>query len=409
MLQRLAVVSAAVTVLVAGASGAGAASHAAAKLPKPLPAHGQKAVCAGTIFGASCQSHVVTAADGATPLATVTYQYGYSPQNLASAYKWADPTGTSWSWNGQTIAIVDAYDNPNAASDLAVYRNQFGLPPCTTANGCFRKINQHNGSTPPSGDVGWGQEIALDLDMASAVCPRCKILLVEADSNSLADLGAAVNQAAAQGANAISNSYGANEFFGETSYESYYNHPQIAVTVSSGDSGYGVEFPAASRYVVAVGGTSLSASGTLRGWTESAWSGAGSGCSSQVSKPSWQTDSGCSRRTVADVSAVADPNTGVAVYDSYGSTGGNNWYVFGGTSVAAPIVAGVYGLAGNAGSIDYPARYPYASPSSLFDVTSGSNGNCKRGKRTTSTYLCTAGPGYDGPTGLGTPNGTSGF
>jgi subtilase family serine protease len=407
MLQRLAAVIGVVTAVAAGSAGAGAAQPGA-KLPKRLPAHGQEAVCAGTIFGASCLSHVVTADGGVAPLATPTYQYGYSPQNLASAYKWAGPSGSSWSWNGQTIAIVDAYDNPNAYADLTTYRSQFGLSPCTTGSGCFRKINQRGGSTPPGGDVGWGQEIALDLDMASAVCPSCRILLVEADSNSLANLGTAVNRAATEGATAISNSYGAGEFPGETSYESYYNHPGVAVTVSSGDSGYGVEFPAASRYVVAVGGTSLTTSATSRGWSESTWSGAGSGCSSQVSKPSWQTDSGCGRRTVADVSAVADPNTGVAVYDSYGSSGGNNWYVFGGTSVAAPIIAGVYGLAGNASAIDYPARYPYASPSSLFDVTSGSNGNCTKRRRAPS-YLCTAGSGYDGPTGLGTPNGTGGF
>ena len=409
MPQRLAAVLAGLTVLLVG-SGAGTAAHAGARLPKPLPAHGQRAVCAKSLSGASCLSRVVTADRGVAPLATPTYQYGYSPQNLSNAYNWADPTGSTWSSNGQTIAIVDAYDNPNADSDLATYRSQFGLPPCTTVSGCFRKINQRGGTTPPAGDVGWGQEIALDLDMASAVCPQCKILLVEADSNSLANLGAAVNRAAVEGATAISNSYGAGEFFGETSYESYYNHPGIAVTVSSGDSGYGVEFPAASRYVVAVGGTSLTASATPRGWSESAWSGAGSGCSSQITKPYWQSDAGCSQRTVADVSAVADPNTGVAVYDSYGSTGGNNWYVFGGTSVAAPIIAGVYGVAGNAAGRDYPARYAYESPSSLFDVTSGSNGNCKRGKRSTvSAYLCTAGPGYDGPTGLGTPNGTGGF
>jgi subtilase family serine protease len=165
---------------------------------------------------------------------------------------------------------------------------------------------------------------------------------------------------------------------------------------------------------VAVGGTNLKTAANTRGWTETAWSGAGSGCSSQISKPSWQTDTGCSRRTVADVSAVADPNTGVAVYDSYGSSGGANWYVFGGTSVASPIVASVYGLAGNASSTDYPARIAYAAPAgSLFDVTSGSNGNCTkrkpRGGSTTGSYLCTAGPGYDGPTGLGTPNGTTGF
>jgi hypothetical protein len=313
------------------------------------------------------------------------------------------------SWNGQTIAIVDAYDNPNAESDLAVYRSQFGLPACSSANGCFVKRNQRGETAPPAGNTGWGQEIDLDIEMVSAVCPNCKIVLVESDSNSFADLGAAVNEAVALGATAISNSYGGGEFFGETSYAGPYNHPGIAITASSGDGGYGVEAPAAYNTVVAVGGTSLTTAANTRGWTETAWSGAGSGCSSQISKPSWQRDTACSRRTVADVSAVADPNTGVAVYDSYGSTGGANWYVFGGTSVAAPIIASVYGLAGNAKTTDYPARFAYASPTSLFDVTSGSNGNCTRKHTTATRYYCTAGPGYDGPTGLGTPNGTTGF
>jgi subtilase family serine protease len=359
---------------------------------------------------AHCDAHVVTADGGAAPLATPSYQYGYSPENLASAYKWSTPTGSRWSWNGQTVAIVDAYDNPNAASDLATYRSQFGLPPCSSANSCFDKRNQRGGTAPPAGDTGWGQEIDLDIEMVSAVCPNCKILLVESDSNSFADLGAAVNEAYALGANAISNSYGAAEFFGETSYAGPYNHPGVAITVSSGDGGYGVEVPAAYNTVVAVGGTSLTSAVNSRGWSESAWNGAGSGCSSQISKRSWQTDTGCGRRTVADVSAVADPNTGVAVYDSYGSTGGANWYVFGGTSVAAPIIASVYGLAKNANTTDYAAALPYASPSQLFDVASGSNGNCSRGKRNTSSkYLCTAGTGYDGPTGLGTPNGIGGF
>jgi subtilase family serine protease len=395
------------------APGAAKLSPGLGKLPAALPAHGQRNVCTSAVFGvAHCDAHVVTADGGAAPLATTSYQFGYTPQNLGGAYKWSDPTGSSWSWNGQTIAIVDAYDNPNAASDLAAYRSRFGLPPCTSGNGCFAKVNQRGGGAPPAPDAGWGQEIDLDIEMVSAVCPNCKILLVEADSNSFADLGVAVNEAVALNATAVSNSYGGPEFFGETSYAGPYNHPGIAITASSGDGGYGVEAPAAYNTVVAVGGTSLSTALNGRGWTESAWNGAGSGCSSQISKRSWQTDTGCSRRTVADVSAVADPNTGVAVYDSYGSTGGANWYVFGGTSVASPIIASVYGLAKNANTIDYAARLPYAptASSSLFDVTSGSNGNCSRGKRNTSTrYLCTAGPGYDGPTGLGTPNGTAGF
>ncbi len=390
--------------------GSATAGPGPSKDPKPLPEHGQKSVCTAAVAGlAYCDAHVVTADRGAAPLATTSYQFGYTPQNLASAYRWADPTGSSWSWNGQTVAIVDAYDNPNAASDLSAYRSQFGLSPCTTSNGCFTKVNERGGAAPPAGDTGWGQEIDLDIEMVSAVCPNCKILLVESDSNSFTDLGVAVNEAYALGATAISNSYGGGEFFGESSYASPYNHPGVAVTASSGDGGYGVEVPAAYNTVVAVGGTSLTTASNTRGWTETAWSGAGSGCSQLISKPSWQKDSGCGRRTVADVSAVADPNTGVAVYDSYGSSGGANWYVFGGTSVSSPIIASVYSLAGNAKSVNYAAQLPYGSPSSLFDVTSGSNGNCSKRRNASTKYLCTAGPGYDGPTGLGTPNGTGGF
>jgi hypothetical protein len=392
------------------APGAAKLSPGLGKLPAALPAHGQRNVCTSAVFGvAHCDAHVVTAEGGAAPLATTSYQFGYTPQNLAGAYKWSDPTGSSWSGNGQTIAIVDAYDNPNAASDLAAYRSRFGLPPCTSGNGCFAKVNQRGGTAPPAPDTGWGQEIDLDIEMVSAVCPNCKILLVEADSNSFTDLGVAVNEAVALHATAVSNSYGGPEFLGETSYAGPYNHPGIAITASSGDGGYGVEAPAAYNTVVAVGGTNLKTATNARGWTETAWSGAGSGCSSQISKSPWQTDAACSRRMVADVSAVADPNTGVAVYDSYGSTGGANWYVFGGTSVAAPMIASVYGLAGNAGGTDYPARLAYAAPGSLFDVISGSNGRCTRKRSTSGSYFCTAGSGYDGPTGLGTPNGTAGF
>ncbi len=156
--------------------------------------------------------------------------------------------------------------------------------------------------------------------MVAATCPNCKILLVEADSNSFSDLVTAVEYAA-EHADVVSNSYGGAEFLGEAGYESYYNFPGKAITVSSGDSGYGAEFPAASQYVTAVGGTSLTTSSIGRGWSETAWSGAGSGCSRYITKPTWQADTGCGRRTIADVSAVADPNTGVAVYDSYGSAG----------------------------------------------------------------------------------------
>ena len=368
------------------------------------PAHSNAPVCAPPAAGsARCHARVVTNRGG-SPLATTSYVNGYGPTDLASAY--SIPAGGT----GQTVAIVDAYDNPNAEADLAVYRSRFGLPACTTANGCFRKVNQRGqAGAYPSPNVSWGQEIALDVDMVSATCPLCKILLVEADSNSFNNLAAAVDMAAALGANAISNSYGGNEFSSEGNFQSHYNHPGAAVTVSSGDSGYGAEFPASSAYVTAVGGTSLVRSTATRGWSENTWSGSGSGCSAYITKPAWQTDSGCARRTVADVAAVADPNTGVAVYDSYGSSGGANWYVFGGTSVAAPIVAALYAVAGNASSVAY-GSYAYTHSSSLWDITSGSNGRCVKGKGSTAiAYLCTARIGYDGPTGLGTPAGVGAF
>ena len=321
---------------------------------------------------------------------------GLNPSDLQSAYKLPSASAGS----GQTVAIVDAYNDPNAESDLAVYRSRFGLPACTTANGCFKKVNQSGGTSYPRADTGWAEEISLDLDMVSAICPKCHILLVEATSPTFANLGTAVNTAVRLGANTVSNSYGGSESSGETSYASYYNHPGHIITASSGDNGYGVEVPAAYNTVVAVGGTSLSRSSNSRGWSETAWNGAGSGCSAYISKPSWQKDSGCSRRTVADVSAIADPNTGVSVYDTYGNVGG--WLVFGGTSVSSPIIASVYALAGNASSVN-AASSLYSHTGNLFDVTSGSNGSCG------GSYLCTARSGYDGPTGLGTPNGTGAF
>jgi subtilase family serine protease len=263
-------------------------------------------------------------------------------------------------------------------------------------------VNQNGGTAPPPSDVGWAEEISLDVDMVSAICPNCHILLVEATNNSLSNLAAAVNRAALMGAQAISNSYGASET-GTAGIEASYNHPGHALTASSGDSGFGVEFPASSPHVTAVGGTTLNRSTNARGWTESAWSGAGSGCSRVYAKPSWQHDTGCARRTVADVSAVANPNTGVAVFDTFGVTGGP-WFQFGGTSVSAPIIASVYGLAGNGATVNY-GSFPYSHTASLFDVVGGTNTN----RRCSPSYLCTAVAGYDGPTGLGTPNGTGAF
>ena len=298
-----------------------------------------------------------------------------------------------------TVAIVDAYDDPNAEADMNTYRSTFGIPACTTANGCFRKVNQSGGTSYPNGNVSWGQEISLDLDMASAICPNCHILLVEASSNSNADLATAVDEAAALGANTISNSYGGAE---NNAWDSHYNnHPGIAITASSGDRGYGTQSPASAINVTAVGGTNLQPASNARGWSETAWTGAGSGCSSMNAQQTWQSGiNACGTfRAEADVSAVADPNTGVAVYDSYGTRRNTGWLVFGGTSVSSPIIASVYALAG-AGVNN--ASKAYANTSSLYDVISGSNGSC-------GTNVCNAGIGWDGPTGLGTPNGVGAF
>jgi hypothetical protein len=331
--------------------------------------------------------------------ASVGVNGGYDPSYLQSAYNVASIAATAGA--SQTVAIVDAYDDPNAESDLASYRSQWGLPPCTTANGCFRKVDQRGGTSYPAADSGWALEISLDVDMVSAICPRCHILLVEADDNTMANLGAAVNRAVALGATQVSNSWGGSEYSGESADSAaYFNHPGVAITVSSGDAGYGRQFPAASQYVVAVGGTTLTQntnSGTRNG-SETAWSGAGSGCSWYEPKPAWQHDSGCARRTIADVSAVADPSTGVWAFDTYQGSG---WSILGGTSAAAPIVAALYALAGSpAGTQAQAAAAPYGS-ASLSDVVSGSNGSCS------PAYLCTSMSGYDGPTGLGTPNGVS--
>jgi subtilase family serine protease len=387
-MKGLGLLAAGIACAVIVAAGAGAANGHAS----------YRAVCPGPVFDSGrCHAEVVTDARG-NPQAT-SGPTGYGPAQFQTAYTLPSAVAGA----GQTIAIVDAYDDPKAEADLATYSLAYGLPACTTANGCFRKVDQTGGKRYPRADQGWALEISLDVQIAHAICPNCKILLVEAKTNSFANLIAAEDYATAQ-ASVVSNSWGGGEFSSETSlsYDGHFNRPGVPITVSSGDAGYGVEFPAASRYVTAVGGTRLTLGSDNSRLSETAWSGAGSGCSSYEAKPAWQTDSSCARRTIADVSADADPSTGASVYDSHGYQGRAGWFRVGGTSLSAPLIAGVSALAGNESSTTY-ASFPYSHTGSLYDVTSGTNGSCS------GSYLCTAGSGYDGPTGLGTPNGTGAF
>lgn len=358
------------------------------------------AVCPQTVgLFARCHAHVVTDAKGQPLVHARGTVSGYSPSDLRDAYK-ITATGNS----STIVAIVDAFGYPNAEKDLGVYRAQFGLPPCTTDNGCFKKLNQRGQEDNyPSPDTGWAQESALDLDMASAMCPNCTLYLIEGNTNSFKNLGIAAQTAARLGAHVISNSYGGPEGHYVDKFNAYYDHPGVAVTASTGDDGYGVQFPADSPTVIAVGGTHLVRDGSTRGWTETVWAGAGSGCSHYQTKPVWQADKGCKNRTAADVSAEADPGTGVAVYGPK-APGSSGWMVFGGTSVAAPLIGGIFGA--NGGTVD-SASTIYANSTALFDVKKGSNGDCGTVKR--KQYLCTGKRGYDGPTGLGTPNGETAF
>ncbi len=388
--------AAAVAALAVGLGGAGAAEAVGPASPHPT--------CTTTRPGhAGCLSTWRAPVSGAgrrAAGAAATKPAGFGPADLRAAYR-LPATGKA----NQTVAVVLAYDYPRAQSDLAVYRKTFGLPPCTSGNGCFRKVNQRGGAAFPPSDAGWATESALDLAMVSAACPGCRLLLVEADDSALDNLGTAVSTAVRLGADVVSNSYGADEFAGTSSYGSrYYRHPGTAIVASSGDWGFGTaSFPAVLPYVTAVGGTSLRRSGSS--WSETVWEGAGSGCSAYVAKPWFQKDAHCPGRTVADLSAVADPQTGVAVYDTFGLGSDGGWLVFGGTSVSSPLVAGMIGLKGTGRSYRDPARF-YRATTGRYDITQGRNAllmDCG------TDYLCNGKPGYDGPTGVGSPRGLAMF
>jgi hypothetical protein len=381
-----------------------------------------------------------------------------SPANILSAYGLSGATPPT----PQTIALVDAYDDATIEHDLDVFDKQFGLPACTTANGCFRKLNQNGKSSPlpaSSGEKerGWAQEIATDVEIAHGVCQACQIVLIETNSNSNSSLYAGEQTAAALGVNEISNSWGGQE---PNADNAAFNHPGIVITASSGDFGYldwfseepaqAANYPASSPHVVSVGGTRLTLSAAKTWESETVWNdggesngkleGAGAvggGCSGRFAAPAWQlalpnwSSVGCTTaRAVADISADGDPYSGVAVYDSTESPHGEKgWAAIGGTSVASPIIAAAFALAGGGQGVAYPARLLYENlqqdPASLHDVVSGSNGEClkkfhknsglsgctstEEAQTCTVQAICLAGVGYDGPSGVGTPNGLAAF
>ncbi len=374
---------------------------------KDTPNEPHARVCprSGGRDSADCDSRVIIDNNGQPKVTTLPA--GYGPAQFLGAYA-LTPTVTT----PTTIAIVDAYDHPNIYSDLNKYSSTFGIPSlasCPVSSGtlsapCFQKVSQTGGTNYPKVNSGWALEISLDVQVAHAICQNCNILLVEARSSSYNDLMTAVDRARLMGAKIISNSYGSGEFSGENTFDTHFNYPGIAFTFSSGDAGYGSSYPAASSFVTAVGGTTLNLSGNNY-VSESAWNGAGSGCSSFEPQPSWQTLlglGGCPTRIIADVSADADPNTGAAIYDSVRYSGQSGWFKVGGTSLSSPLIAAVYALKGIP-TAALANSLPYFSTANLHDIVLGSNGNCG------GLYLCTAIIGYDGPTGLGSPKNSFAF
>jgi hypothetical protein len=337
-----------------------------------------------------------------------TASVGYSPVSLRSAYglaKAAPERGGS-----ETVGIVVAYGDPDAAANLAAYRSHFGLPACTLASKCLRIVNEHGVAGQPAAQSSWAVDHATGLDVISGLCPRCRLLLVEANGADINDLGTAEDTAVADGARFVLNSWGGTEYIDQPADAHYFYHPGVAIVFAAGNgAGDQPTFPADLPYVTSVGGTTLTRSRyNTRHWAEAVWADTSSGCSTLEPKPSWQRQdasapNGCLNRTQNDVSADANPSTGAAIYNTYGST--HAWQQVGGTGLAAAIVTAAYALAGTPERDTFPASYPYQHAKDLFDVVFGLNGECEINRQ----YLCNAQPGFDGPTGLGSPDGTAAF
>jgi hypothetical protein len=401
------------TVFQPGRQGHGPQSHGSGSA-SPLPTHGSN----GKGQSPSLRSYLPPSTGGGSVATAVAHPprkpvhapnkvgtpgvtagtVPYTPAQIRHAY---GVDQLALDGTGQTIAIIDAYDDPTIVNDLTVFDQQFGLP----APPSFVKATPEG---TPTYDSGWAGEIALDVEWAHAVAPGAKILLVEAKSASFGDLLSAVDYAVAQGARQVSMSWGGSEFKGETNYDSHFNHPGVTFLASSGDSGAGVEYPAASPYVTAVGGTTLQLDSNGNRLAEVAWSGSGGGTSTIEARPGFQAGFlGGKRRGVPDVAYNADPNTGFYVYDS---SSGGAWWQVGGTSAGAPQWAGMVALVNqgraSAGKVSLGSGLAYGTNTALYklagstsytnpygdfyDITAGSNG-----------YPATV--GYDVVTGLGSP------
>jgi len=375
-----------------------------------------EAICTKGRF--RCHARVQTTKEGVriTSHAAATAPKGFGPPDLQSAYNITDATKTVTAT--PTVAIIDAYGYAAIESDLAAYRSNYGLPACTIASGCLKVVNQDGAVSPlpldPPPDDDWTIETALDMDMVSALCPTCKILVVQANDNSGNGLLFGQATAVSLGATVISDSWGGPEAAppnDPADAEQFFDQPGVAIFVSAGDAGYndqfstngtGPDYPGTSAHVISVGGTHLVKDTSTRGWHETTWapvagsarSGAGgSACSLSIPKPAYQTASPCAFKATTDIAAVGDPATGLAVYNA--ANGG--WITLGGTSASAPMVAAIFAATGNGAQTS--GSFIASNASKLNDVTSGNNGTCG-----TTTLLCNAAVGWDGPTGFGTPN-----